>query len=325
MIKTLIKILPVVSLLAGSTAFCAGFIDTPDSCYIPERVGKGEAHLKKVGVCAGTPGRAFIDTDTTEINVMIDGTLWKRVKLQDLAVEDISQALDKGAKFEGQIVIPENKWAAEMGARAAQSNNLYLSDAYQANLKKESDRLRVDIFGDNSEPAAGPEKEKPSDKKPGKRLNSDERVYLFVSNSVPLQTIRNYVESVSRLGDPNIMIVMRGFIGGVSKVAPTFRFVNSAIKVNPACDETREECMMKNASISVDPLLFRRYGVDHVPAVVYAQGVALLDLKMSEGNPDNANVKDFYKIYGDASLEYLLERIQRDSSSPSLSKLLSMN
>ena len=79
---------------------------------------------------------------------------------------------------------------------------------------------------------------------------------------------------------------------------------------------------MLSAALVVDPLLFRRYGIDRVPAVVHAQGVTAEDAGLSEGDEKNTSIAESRTIFGDASLEYLLEQLQRESASRSLRQLL---
>ena len=80
---------------------------------------------------------------------------------------------------------------------------------------------------------------------------------------------------------------------------------------------------MLPANLVVDPLLFRRYAIDRVPAVVFARGVKAENPGLSEGDAKNAEVTDRYTGYGDASLEYILQVIGRESGASSLKALLS--
>jgi predicted DsbA family dithiol-disulfide isomerase len=57
-------------------------------------------------------------------------------------------------------------------------------------------------------------------------------------------------------------------------------------------------------AISLQPALFSKYGINRVPAVVYENG------------------KDTYSIQGDAGLDYLLERINREAKSTALAGLI---
>ena len=106
----------------------------------------------------------------------------------------------------------------------------------------------------------------------------------------------------------------------MTKIGPTIQFTSTALKENPLCEG--QDCAMYPVNFVVDPLLFRRYGVTRVPAVVYAKGVKPSTPEGSEGDT-GSNVSSFSTLYGDASLEYILERISRDTESSSLHGLLS--
>jgi hypothetical protein len=118
----------------------------------------------------------------------------------------------------GSMALPSNKAEAEMTELAGKVDAYYRAPEFQGKLQKESQRIRSELFGDASArfypdtTAAPPTRGK---------LGSDERIYLFISSSLPLQTVRNYAASVARLGDPNIIMVMRGFIEGMTKIQPT--------------------------------------------------------------------------------------------------------
>jgi hypothetical protein len=68
--------------------------------------------------------------------------------------------------------------------------------------------------------------------------------------------------------------------------------------------------------------LFRRYGIDRVPAVVYAKGIKIQDASLSEGDSNNATASEHWSAFGDASLEYIVDKIQRETGSQGLLKLV---
>lgn len=142
-------------------------------------------------------------------------------------------------------------------------------------------------------------------------LKEDERIYIFVSSSVPKDTLRNYARDIDRLGQPRMSIVMRGFVGGMTKVRPTLEFLRGVLFKNENC--VSDECEAYQAPIIIDPLLFRRYGIEAVPAIVYAKGVT--DLTISEKIKEGGEPGDYYMLYGDAALDGALELIDREAGS----------
>ena len=151
-------------------------------------------------------------------------------------------------------------------------------------------------------------------------LKEDERIYIFVSSSVPKDTLRNYARDLDRLGQPRMSIVMRGFVGGMTKVRPTLEFLRGVLFKDENCDS--DKCDVCRAPVLIDPLLFRRYGIEVVPAVVYAKGARVTDSTVSEGVKEGAETGDYYVLYGDAALDGALEIINREAISRSLDCLV---
>jgi type-F conjugative transfer system pilin assembly protein TrbC len=317
-VAAVIIVVPVVAFCAD-TAWQA-FIDTPDSCYQTEREDGDTVYLKAIGVCNGKPGRAVIHSKGNKVTVYIGGVLWKDVKPQPLGVPDVETALEKASRLAGSITLPTNKAEGEMVNMAGKVESYYRSPEFQGRLKSETEKIKGELSGDASV------RFYPDSKTPSARakLGNDERIYIFISSSMPLQTVRNYVASVARLGDPGIVMVMRGFVDGMAKIQPTVRFIGSVLQRDPYCNPIDGECEMLLSGLAVDPLLFRRYGIDRVPAVVYARGVKAEDVGLSEGDSKNTAISESHAAFGDASLEYLLDQIQRETGARSLKDLSGM-
>lgn len=151
-------------------------------------------------------------------------------------------------------------------------------------------------------------------------FKEDERIYIFVSSSVPKDALRNYARDLDGLGQPRMSIVMRGFVGGMTKVRPTLEFLRGVVFKDESCNS--DKCEAYRAPVLIDPLLFRRYGIEAVPAIVYARGVRIMDSTVSEGIKAGAETGDYYILYGDAALEGALELINREVRSGSLDCLV---
>ncbi len=137
------------------------------------------------------------------------------------------------------------------------------------------------------------------------RIGAHDKLFIFISSSMPMYEIRRYVKQVAMLNVPDIQIVMRGFIGGVKYIKPTIRFFYKAVKVDPGCKGLR--CKMYNVSFDVNPLPFRKYHIDKVPAFVF-------DPNFQKIMPYNINKNDSaYKLYGDVSLKYAITVLYRYS------------
>lgn len=314
----LICCLAVAASCTVTAAGTPGYIATPDTCCVVDRVVEDTVHLRKVGACTGKPGRAYIETKLKKVTVVVEGTLWKEAEVEGLTVPDLANSLSNADRLTKQMTVPGNRYEKEMTSLAGTLDSYYHSDEFQLRVQSETERIKSEVFGDK---ASGYYADKGKQAPKGKLLSS-ERVYVFISSAMPFATIRNYAASVARLGDPNVSLVMRGFVDGVSKIQPTIGFIASVLQRDQACRPQDGDCEMLPAGLIVDPLLFRRYRIDRVPAVVYARGLKAEDTGLSEGDPKNTTISDHYAAYGDARLEYLLDQIRKESGSDSLAALL---
>ncbi|WP_066358725.1 type-F conjugative transfer system pilin assembly protein TrbC [Geobacter anodireducens] len=318
-------------LLAPAVAGAAGFIYTPDECYVVQKVDKASnaVHLSVAGKCQRRVGRAFVDLDG-EVTIYRDGREWKKQTVQPLSMPDLSKTLKDAERMAKYMSVPKNRFEKEMQAEAAKTIAVYHSPEYQAKIAAEMERIKREMFHEQLKdlPAEKGGLKQESEKAenifaaPG-RLQDDERIYVFISSSMPMETIRSYAAAIGRMNDPKkIVMVMRGFIGGMQKIGPTTSFIADLLKVKSSCDlAAGEQCQMVNANVLVDPILFRRYGITQVPATVYVKGVKVNIPEQSEGN-DDVSVGSFWTVYGDAALEYNLDKIRQDSGSESLKRLL---
>ena len=318
-ITAVVIAVPVIA-YGDSATMRQAFIDTPDACYQVEQLKDDRVFLKSVGVCGAKPGRAFIKSNSDKVKIYVEGELWKEMSPQPLTIPDIDVSLKKAEELFNSIKIPSNPSKTHMDVAAKSVNAYYQSPDFQRRLLTETERIKREVLGSALEQYY-PDREK--DIPPKGKLGEDERIYVFVSSTMPLQTIRNYAASIAKYGDPSIMMVLRGFVGGVGKIQPTIDLVSRVVQRNPECNPVKEgECEILPVLFGVDPLLFRRYGIDRVPAVVYARGVKAEDAGLSEGDAKNAVVVEYWSALGDASLEYIVGQMQRESGSQGLLKLV---
>jgi type-F conjugative transfer system pilin assembly protein TrbC len=216
---------------------------------------------------------------------------------------------------EVQVKLPEENTEAKKAAEALYE--LYRSDAFQEKVGKERRRLAEEIFGADRKGVPG--------KSPGSSRDEDfastGRFYLLVSSSMPLATLRNYAADLARLDDPRFTMVLRGFVGGASKIGPTASFIADVLKADPDCDlRSTGDCAVREIPFIVDPLLFRRSGIDQVPAVLYLPG------KDVNGGPGENSSRALTEeetliVYGDASLGHALELMARETGDRGLEQL----
>ena len=71
-------------------------------------------------------------------------------------------------------------------------------------------------------------------------------------------------------------------------------------------------------------MLFKRYGIEQVPAIVHARNLNVLDPGISEGMERNLTSGESFGIQGDVALSYALERFQSETGSRSLESLITL-
>ena len=237
-------------------------------------------------------------------------------------LEDVSRLLENAGRLGRDIEIPENLHKAQGQKEAGNLLEYYQSEAFRRKYETEIERLKRTVFKDVLDSYYGDSRK--GEKSGARRGNlpENERIYIFVSSSVPIETLRNYARDLDRLGDPAVFMVLRGFVGGMRRVKPTMDFVGKIITEDANCDIAKNRCRAYRVNIKIDPLLFRKYGITRVPAAVYAPDVLIMDATLSEGMKGNAKTGDHYTLYGDASLGHILEVFRRETGRRSLVALL---
>lgn len=298
-------------------------IDTPSLCTKVEKIEGNRVDLAEPSQPCPVEGQgkvsAGIKEELRDIHVYVNGTYWKKVAMNSpaLSAEDIAETVEQSKKHSRTMDLPENAHETEATRLAEHLSRYAQSGEFQERIEAQKNRLYGQIYGGQENTHEATVKDPP-----GKRvgLSSQERIYLFISASVPNPTIRHYVKVISDLGEPNIRIVMRGFVGGAKFLKPTMAFLKEILFTNPECNPSRERCSTYRTQAIIDPLLFRKYRIEKVPAFVYAPSLTISDNQMSEGlSGDKAS--DHYLIYGDVSLKYALQLFLRERKSPGLEGL----
>jgi type-F conjugative transfer system pilin assembly protein TrbC len=228
-----------------------------------------------------------------------------------LKMRDVSKVLNTAQEKAEELKLPENGQTDDCGCQEAAGKVMgkFNSPDFQAKMRDEQQRLQETVFKDilaQSLPEA--------DQNPITHAQTGaEQLYLFVSSSMPLNTLRNYAAMIDRARAGEIIMVLRGFVGGMKKIRPTMEFIGDILKKDPSCDLAKEKCDSYQVHIQVDPQLFQRYGIEEVPALAYLPS----NVDKSEGKQAEPVI-----IYGDAGLDYLLERINQEAKNADLNTLI---
>jgi type-F conjugative transfer system pilin assembly protein TrbC len=240
-----------------------------------------------------------------------------------MTTPDLRDFIQTGEEAAGRIGIRTNPDEEEGRKRAAAVDSWYRSEEFQNRLQAEIRRIKREVFDGVPEEKTEGAAEYYSDAvKEAGGLPSAERLYILVSSSVPLTTLRAYARDLDRLRHPHIAIVFRGFIGGMKKIKPTLDYIRTILAKNGICKQGDPECATYAATVQIDPLIFQRYGIEEVPAFVYARNVQVRDAGMSPGIAGNASVGEYLILRGDVSLEYALETINREMRSSHVDAVL---
>jgi len=329
--ETMLRITVLICLLFGVMAPAQVladtdkvFIDTPSLCNKLDHVDGNKVFLKSGDEkCFPSPGKIEVRIGDKEkpVMVFVDDTFWKEQSAKDFGIAGIGDVLEAGKKIGDKLSVSDNAYSGKGAEEAQRVYEYYKSPAFQEKLNAESERLQKTVFKDAVNDYYKDIKQGDGNSK-SSLFGSKERLYIFISESMPMQTIRNYAQTLDKIKSSRAALIMRGFIGGMTYVKPTMHFISNIIKENPDCDMRQQQCDAYSLDVLVDPLLFRRYGITTVPAMVYVPDISVADEGQSEGIEGNAQVTDFHKMEGDVSLEYFLEEILKDGPNKSVDSLL---
>lgn len=210
--------------------------------------------------------------------------------------EQISVLLEKVKKESDRMSLPTNSHHAA-GLKAAQEAFArYQAEPWQQRIEAKKQQLSQRYLGPG-EGILPADKQRPT-------LSSQEKLYLFLSSSVPTSTINTYLATIAGSGS-EIVPVMFGFVGGLSQAKVQGKFFGAILQKDSGCrDQPQQRCPRLALTIKIEPLLFQRYGITRVPALVYDRG------------------GDVVIVEGDAGLTGLLARIGEEVKSPGLAGLI---
>ncbi len=195
------------------------------------------------------------------------------------------------------IQLPVNK-NEEANKAAQQAAALFNSPEFQNRMHQLQEKLPL-RDATEAEKVAGKE-----EKTPG-ALASEEKVYLFLSSSIPEEDVHSLLHTVAHTGDQGIVPVMYGFIGGIDNHRHQGEYFGLVLREDSACTDTPQtQCERFKTNLKINSSLFKQYNVSETPTVVYDNGVKS------------------WSISGNATLGYLLEQINQNAQSPALQQIV---
>ncbi|MFY9270809.1 MAG: type-F conjugative transfer system pilin assembly protein TrbC [Candidatus Manganitrophaceae bacterium] len=303
----------------------AALIEAPNPCHQLKEVDGSAVFLESTeNICVQVISKIPVEIDSSikTVQIHVDGRFWKEQVLTEFKMEEVNHIAKRAEEIAKNLKVPKNQHQHTMQSEAEKLAQMLHSKAYQKKLQAETERIKETLFKEQRDQAGPIRTEEAGKRGTGRYLLPSERIYLFISSTMPMTTLRNYANDLGLFSDPNIQIVMRGMVGGMKYVQPTTEFVSKITVKDTHCKLFREECAVHPVNVFADPFLFRRYRIDRVPAVVYVRGLSVIDPIMSEGPEENAKMDDYHIIYGDSSLEYVLKKIYQETNAASLDKIL---
>ena len=225
---------------------------------------------------------------------------------EDTELHNLSSIMEKAREEGEKMTLPVNQHTEEGLKAAEKTADTFHSPEFQKQIQCEQQRLEQEVFEDyisswkkkKQKPAEGQAEQAGS-------LTATERVYLFFSSSMPDETVHSYMSTIADTGDPHVVPVMRGFVGGMEDMKASTKYFSRILKEDPDCqDNLSLPCQRYQVGIKLNPPLFAQYGITRVPAVVYE------------------NESEGFLVQGDAGLDYFLERINREAKSITLDNLI---
>lgn len=148
-----------------------------------------------------------------------------------------------------------------------------------------------------------------------KANDSNEKIFIVISSSMPDSEVREYFKIAEN--KENVSFILRGLIGGVQKFEPTRKYLEKIIKKYPL-DANNQEAY--NVALSINPKVTQKYNIQKVPAVIYIKNYDG-QVEKSEAMDRNTTSEEFWVSYGMASLEYVIEQINKEAKSQWLETL----
>ncbi|WLZ52000.1 type-F conjugative transfer system pilin assembly protein TrbC (plasmid) [Enterobacter hormaechei] len=219
-----------------------------------------------------------------------------------MSIEIPADMMDAARKSSQEAV---QNLSSEEQAVARQFATTISEYSNSSEFKKRQNEMKAQVMG-----TAGIDKN--SETEQGPQLAGNQLV-MFVSSSMPIETLRNYARDLSKVGG---VMAMRGTVGGISKMVDTITLTRKVLNANPTCEGAN--CKMWGTEMLIDPMLFRIYGINKVPALIYQPDMNIQSYCDGLEKVNKASTV----VYGDASVRTLLDRMNVISPNEKVESLI---
>ena len=208
-----------------------------------------------------------------------------------LAVEKV---VDTARAAATAMALPASSQAEAGAVAARQVMERFTAPTVQERLQGEQAKVTETLKATKADP-----------KQQTSQLATSEHLYLFLSSSMPEDALRSLLAGIAGLGGEQIVPVFAGLPHGLDDWPGNTRFFQRVLQKEPTCRDTATNtCECLQVPLRINPALFRQYGVNEVPTLVYDNGSRT------------------WSVQGEAQLAVLLERMNTAANSPVLAGLI---
>lgn len=208
--------------------------------------------------------------------------------------EQVEQVLEQVGKLRETMTVPENSHAQEGLEAARRMAEQFNTPAFQEQVRCQMERIQQ----------SGAPQEQAMKTQGNSTLTAQESVYLFLSSAMPEAVVNRYLIDIGRTGEQRMVPVLFGLPQGLAGKRLNADYFSRVMQANPGCRDTPETpCQRLAVSLKVNPVLFTRYTITEVPALVYDNG------------------QDSWSIQGETELAFLLGKAGKAANSPALAGL----
>ncbi len=233
----------------------------------------------------------------------------------DLSASKVAQDtnISDAVRIDAKKIISSQKSDKDLEYEASMDSKFVYTKNYTNKLQDAKDDILYDKklnWGEQAKIAQRYIEENKNDVENNFYFNSTETIYIFISSSMPRETIINYLESTKYLQN-NFVFVLRGGIGGIKKIKPTLVWIKELIGEK-----------YKSAKIIIDPRMAKKFNIQSVPAVLYtAKTMFELEAEaiVKEKEQINANT---YIAYGDMPIKYALKQLNEERKNQFLTQMI---
>lgn len=271
------------------------------------------AVLATSGFCSeNNESKIFMDKFSQEVEKTKSEISCKNI---DLSASKVAQDtnISDAVKIDAKKIIASQKSDKNLEYEANNDSKFVYTKNYTNKLQDAKDDILYDKklnWGEQAKIAQRYIEENKNDVENNFYFNSTETIYIFISSSMPRETIINYLESTKYLQD-NFVFVLRGGIGGIKKIKPTLVWIKELIGEK-----------YKSARIIIDPRMAKKFKIQSVPAVLYTEKT-MFELEaeaiVKEKEEINANT---YIAYGDMPIKYALKKLNKERKNQFLTQMI---